>query len=306
MIIKTSSTDSIEPYLKKIHLPSKDSHKGQNGKLLIIGGSTLFHAASLWAADVATRVVDMVHYSSTAENETIFTTLKSKFLNGIVIKKSDLLHYVEEDDCILLGPGFLRGKTNYEIDEKNGFEEIVRIKNEPQYTATLTNFLLRSFPQKQFVIDAGSLQMMKKEWLQTLKTKPVITPHQKEFEQLFGILIMDKSINEKCKIAQDMALKFNCIILLKAISDIISDGVQTIVVEGGNPGLTKGGTGDVLAGLAAALATKSDPFVSCIVASFLLKKSAEILYKTNNFWFNTSDVVSQIPKTLTLLKNEKD
>ena len=50
--------------LKKLYVPSSSSHKGENGKLLIIGGSVLFHAASLWALQVASRIVDMVFYSS--------------------------------------------------------------------------------------------------------------------------------------------------------------------------------------------------------------------------------------------------
>jgi len=35
--------------LKKLYVPALNSHKGENGKLLIIGGSVLFHAASLWS-----------------------------------------------------------------------------------------------------------------------------------------------------------------------------------------------------------------------------------------------------------------
>lgn len=306
MVIKTSNTNAIKPYLKKIPLPAKDSHKGQNGKLLIIGGSTLFHAASLWAADIASKIVDMVHYSSTVENEKIFVSLKSKFLNGIVIKKQNLLHYIKEDDCVLLGPGFVRGEVeNFDKLISLSFDQIVKLDHEPSYTIALSYYLLKNFPNQKFVIDAGSLQMMKKEWLLKLKTKAIVTPHQKEFEQLFAVSMSDKSFEEKVDLTHKMAKHYNCIILLKAVSDIISDGIITIIIEGGNPGLTKGGTGDVLAGITASLVTKSDPLTSCVVASFLLKKSAEILYQTNKFWFNTSDVINQIPKTLTLLKKTK-
>ena len=52
--------------LKKLYRPAQDSHKGQNGKLLLIGGSKLFHAASLWPLTVASRVCDMVFYASVA------------------------------------------------------------------------------------------------------------------------------------------------------------------------------------------------------------------------------------------------
>ena len=46
--------------LKELYKPPAGSHKGQNGKLMIIGGSKLFHAASLWSLKVASRIVDMV------------------------------------------------------------------------------------------------------------------------------------------------------------------------------------------------------------------------------------------------------
>lgn len=46
------------PYLLGIDLVAAASHKGQNGRLLVIGGSHLFHAASLWALQVASRIVD--------------------------------------------------------------------------------------------------------------------------------------------------------------------------------------------------------------------------------------------------------
>jgi len=63
-------------YLKKLYIPPPDSHKGQNGKLMIIGGSHLFHAASLWALEVASRIVDMVFYSSVPENNQIVKKTK--------------------------------------------------------------------------------------------------------------------------------------------------------------------------------------------------------------------------------------
>ena len=67
----------LESILKQIYIPAGDSHKGQNGRLLVIGGSRLFHAASLWALEVASRIVDLVHYSSVEENNEIVQHLKN-------------------------------------------------------------------------------------------------------------------------------------------------------------------------------------------------------------------------------------
>ena len=71
--------------LKKLYTPPSDSHKGQNGKLLLIGGSKIFHAASLWSLKVASRIVDMVFYSSVPENNQIVQKAKQEFRDGIVV-----------------------------------------------------------------------------------------------------------------------------------------------------------------------------------------------------------------------------
>jgi len=63
MIIKTSDANLVKTFLSKLRLPKSNSHKGQNGRVLIIGGSSLFHSASLWATEVASHFCDMVHYS---------------------------------------------------------------------------------------------------------------------------------------------------------------------------------------------------------------------------------------------------
>src|SRR5436853_2501420 len=94
--------------LKKLYTPAPGSHKGQNGKLMVVGGSHLFHAASLWALTVASRIVDMVFYSSVLENNQVIHELKKEFRNGIVIPRERIEDYIEEADCILIGPGMVR------------------------------------------------------------------------------------------------------------------------------------------------------------------------------------------------------
>lgn len=280
MIIKTSDIKETKLLFSRFNLPKLASHKGQNGKVLIIGGSSLFHAASLWAAEVCSHFVDMVHYSSTQENEKIFHELKKTFRNGIIVPKKDLDHYVKEDDVILLGPGMMRDG----IEGKETFE--------------LTKKLIEKYPEKRFVIDAGALQMMDKEWLLKLKVPAIITPHQKEFEKLFGINLLDKSQEEKEKIVKETAKKYHVVILLKAIVDIITDGESTYVIEGGNVGLTKGGTGDILAGLVTSFCSKNDSLSSAAFASILLKITADRLSEIKGYWYNNSDIINRLPEEL--------
>ncbi|HLD25189.1 MAG TPA: ADP/ATP-dependent (S)-NAD(P)H-hydrate dehydratase [Patescibacteria group bacterium] len=300
--------------LKVLQVPLPDSHKGQNGRLLIIGGSTLFHAASIWALEVASRIVDLVHYASTPENNEIVMEVKKQFRDGIVIPREHIGEYIKEDDCVLIGPGMTRD------DE----------------TANLTHALLSAYPNKQWVIDAGALQMLE---LADIPKNAILTPHHGEFESLFkraevGISLTshrqgpDHSPTMLVGGAKAMTMletkhlpalsdidkvklfskTYHCIVLLKGQRDIaVSGGAcderictpgEVRVIEGGNEGMTKGGTGDVLAGLIAALACKNDPFLATIAGSFINKKAGDELYKSVGPFFNASDLASQIPKTI--------
>jgi len=280
MVIKTSDINEIKKLFSKFRLPQPDSHKGQNGRVLIIGGSSLFHAASLWAAEVCSHFSDMVHYASTVENEKIFLSLKKVFRNGIIVPQKELEHYIREDDAVLMGPGMMRDGA------------------EGEYTQKLTKKLIEQFPEKKFVFDAGALQMMEKDWLLRLKTRAIITPHQKEFERLFGVPLMDKPREEKERIVRETASKYKIVILLKAVVDIVSDRETTYTVEGGNAGLTKGGTGDVLAGLTASFYTTNNALDSAVFASVLLKLTADGLFEDKGYWYNISDIIEKLPKVL--------
>ena len=133
MLIKTSDNNLVKSFLSKLSLPQPNSHKGQNGRILIIGGSSLFHSASLWAAEVASHFCDIVHYSSTVENEKIFLSLKKKFRNGMIVSQEKIMEYAKEDDAILVGSGMMREGE------------------EAKYTYNLTKSLIENIPNKQFV-----------------------------------------------------------------------------------------------------------------------------------------------------------
>lgn len=261
--------------LKELYRPAKDSHKGQNGKLMIIGGSQLFHGASLWALEVASRIVDMVFYSSVAENNEIVQKLKEEFRDGIIVSRDKLDYYIKEADCILIGPGLPR---------KEGMEP------GDDDTKELTEALLTKYRNKKWVIDGGSLQVIEPSMI---PKNAILTPHHKEFERLF----------KKDDKVKEMAEKYNCVILLKGPVDIVcppSRGEagspnECVEVKGGNPGMTKGGTGDVLAGLVAALNCKNDPFLAAAAGSFINKKAGDELYQKVGPYFNASDLAKEIP-----------
>lgn len=275
--------NTIKKYLKQINIPSSASHKGQNGKLLLIGGSKLFHAASLWALKVASRIVDLVHYASVPENNEIVQKAKEEFRDGIIIPRSEIENYINEDDCILIGPGMERNEE----------------------TRNLTEKLLKKYPNKKWVIDAGALQMLELAWI---PKGAILTPHKGEFTGLesriknneLRIKMKNLDLKEKVKL---FAKEHQCIVLLKGEKDIVCSPDKCEIVQGGNAGMTKGGTGDVLAGLVAALTCKNDPFICAVVVSYINKKAGESLFKKMGYYFNASDLAEEIPQVMKELIN---
>jgi len=306
MVIKTEDIQSFQPFIDKLALPRKKSHKGQNGKVLVIGGSTLFHSSPIWAAEIASHFADMVHFSSTQENNEIISSLKKSFRDGMITHQKDIPDYVSEDDAILVGPGMIRKEISKTSIIQPNFHEILQLQDEAEYARQITRYLFQNFPEKRFVIDAGALQMIDTVWLQLLKQPAIITPHQCEFERLFGISVANLSSDEKKVLIKKAAHENNSVILLKSVDDFISDGDTVFQVIGGNQGLTKGGTGDILAGLVVSLYAKNDPIESAVIASFVLKKAAEKLSQSKGHWYNTSNLLEIIPDVLTELVYNKN
>lgn len=259
-------------------LPHPNSHKGQNGKLLIIGGSHLFHAASKWSLDIASKFVDMVFYASTPDNNALVREAKQQFWNGIVIERSEIAHYANEADCILIGPGMER------TDE----------------TAQLTQSYLHQYPDKKWVIDAGALQMITPA---TIPQQAIITPHPQE---LLRLAQHDLNQTDHSTISQELLLaewqtafsQNQPVTIIKGKQDLVLFESKAYVVSGGNAGMTKGGTGDVLAGLVAALYCTNSAPVASLFASYTNKQAGDLLHSTVGPFFNASDLVEAVPQVL--------
>lgn len=257
--------------VKILHKPSKKSHKGDNGKLLIIGGSKMFHGAPLLAAKIASKIVDLVYFSSILENNELIKRMKSKLCEFITVPRDEVVNFVNAElsrsiDTILIGPGM-------------GISEETR---------TITNQLLKRFKNKRFVLDADALKVVDKK---LLNKNCIITPHREEFKRLFGLAASKKAVFK-------MARKYKCIIVLKGAKDYVSDGNELKVNTTGNVGMTKGGTGDVLAGLIAALACKNDLFLAASAGAFINGLAGDRLKKKSSYYYNASDLIDEIPKTI--------
>lgn len=277
-----------ESKLKELYRPSGESSGEDNGQVTIIGGSKLFHGAPLLSLKVASRIVDMVFFASPeGPLGSVAEQIKSKLLSFIWIPWDEVDSYIQKSDAVLIGPGLMR----YGRETQNSKAKTQNLDREGEETKKITETLLDKFPDKKWVIDAGSLQVMDPMFL---PKGCIITPNTKELKILFG-----ENPN-----LQSLAAKHNCTIIAKGPETNICSPNGCVEIQGGNPGMTKGGTGDVLAGLTVALLAKNDPFMAACSASFIAKSAADELYKKVGTSYNANDLAEKIPSVLSELQKE--
>jgi len=283
--------------LKKLFKPEEKSSGEDNGQVTIIGGSKLFHGAPIFALKAASRIVDMVFFATPEPSVgRVAEQIKSKLLNFIWVDWGDVEAYIKKSEAVLIGPGFMRFGSEHTKDS----DKLPNNHQEGILTRLITESFLTKFPDKKWVIDAGSLQVMDVNWI---PGGSVITPNNKEFQILFGEQEKDAdlfklSVDEKAEVAKRVANKHKCTIVLKGPETLIVSQDKVLKVVGGNPGLTKGGTGDVLAGLTVALLAKNEPFLAASAASFIVKAAADELNEKMGVNFNSDDLADQVPITL--------
>lgn len=266
--------------LKKLWKPREDSDGEDNGQVTIIGGSKLFHGAPIFSIKAASRSVDMVFFSS-PETELEKIAAKAQLSSFIWVPWKEVEEYVTKSDVILIGPGLMRYHKENSNDKKLEFDEAGTL------TRSVTKYLLQKFPEKRWVIDGGSLQILDKTWI---PKNSILTPNNKEFESLFNVQCSMSNV-------QEMARKYQCVIVGKGAIAYVSDGKTTFEINGGNAGLTKGGTGDTLAGLITGLAAKNPPLLAAAAGSYLLKKTAERLFAKVGYGFNSDDLSESVFET---------
>jgi len=267
--------------LKKLHKPAHDSGGEDNGQVTIIGGSELFHGAPLLSLKVASRIVDMVFFGTPEKSVGhVAENFKSKLFSYIWVPWEEIEKYIEKSDAVLFGPGFMRFRSERvpEGARHNGYDESASITRE------ITERLLKKYPKKRWVIDAGSLQVMDADWI---PAGSMVTPNQKEYKMLFGDMSADAA-----------SKKYDCVIIEKGATAKVTSPVKSFEIRNGNAGLTKGGTGDVLAGLAVSLLAKNDTFLAASCASYVAKAAADELYTKVWTNYNADDLADKIPETL--------
>lgn len=268
---------------------------------MVIGGSELFHAASRWSLDTVSRLVDMVFYTSVPSNNELIKEAKKEFWSGIVIERLQLESYLSEADVVLIGPGMQRSdETRIPAD----LEEHLVVLTETEWnqnTARVTNYLLAKYPDKKWVVDAGALQMVDPR---LLGKSCIITPHKGELERLQGIIEAARKREDESFIGLadqpplEWLLSRGVTVLLKGPTDFVYSGSEVVEVTGGSPGMTKGGTGDVLAALVTGLYCVQTAPAAATIASFVNKRAGEVLAETVGPFFNATDLVAKVPEVL--------
>lgn len=240
---------------------AKNSHKGDNGRLLILAGSSLYHGSLILSMLAASRFCDLVYAHSTSGNLRLVRKLKESTPNVIAVPKAQLGVFFQKADAILIGPGWESNKTNHAI-------------------------LLRALESKKpLALDATALSMLKPS---SLHPNVLITPHAGEFKGLFGVAPKPASVRA-------MAKKFGCTILCKGPVDFIASPSKFAANRHHHTGMTKGGTGDALAGLAGALmADHNDLFASACAGAYLCGEAGVRLSKLLGNHYNSNDLALAI------------
>jgi NAD(P)H-hydrate epimerase len=276
---------------KDIKLPKrkKDSKKGDNGKVLVIGGSKDYVGAVALAGLAALR--SGVDWVTVAVPEKVGWAINSLSLD-LVVKK-----YKGDDFCASRANDILKEESKYDavlIGNGIGMHSKSFIKKYVKET------------KKPLVIDADALKHIR---LQDVKNA-ILTPHRGEFRILLKnskLLLNSKNSKglENLKNFQSNETNFikqlkNNILLAKGPIDTIISKNKIVYNKTGNPGMSKAGTGDVLAGLCVGfLGQGLSLFQSAVNAAYFNGLIGDILLKKKKgFTYLASDMVEEIKRVL--------
>jgi NAD(P)H-hydrate epimerase len=253
-----------------------DAHKGDYGRVLVVGGSGDYVGAPALVARAALRAgVDLATICCpkyVAERMTYDPNLIVRPVNSEKHLSEDDLEVVlkQKFDCMVIGNGIgIHGDTKYALKELLG-----KVK-------------------APVVLDADALRLLDRK---ELSSNMVLTPHAGEFRGLFG----DYDEKESTKVVEGFARKTETHILLKGHVDVISDGRKTRLNKTGNPAMTVGGTGDVLAGVVGGLVAQNrNLFTSACAGAFLTGLAGDIAYEKLGVSLIATDVIECLPAAIT-------
>ncbi|HYA77388.1 MAG TPA: NAD(P)H-hydrate dehydratase [Verrucomicrobiae bacterium] len=261
------------------------SHKGDSGRLLVIGGSEVYFGAPTLVSLGAMRTgVDIVYLAAPVKTACAISSMSPDFitikLEGNNLKPGNiemLKPYLSLVDAVAMGPGLgLNPET----------AEFVRLCVEEVEKAG-----------KPLLLDADGLKAFAK-FKRVLKVPLVFTPHAGEYEILTGKTLPENQ-EERVLAVQNTAKKLHAVVLVKGKIDIICDAERVKLNFTGNAGMTVGGTGDVLSGIVGGLmAQHVDPFEASVAGAFVNGAAGDFVANEIGFHMVATDLIDWIPQVL--------
>ena len=258
---------------------SPDSHKGDSGRILVIGGGPYTGAPALTAlaalragADIATVAAPCGASRTIAgfSPNLIVRSLSAEHLCPADL--SILKSLIPRHDVVVMGMGLGRDPETQEA-----LAEIIPLC-------------------KKTVIDADALQP-------DLPLQGIVTPHTGEFQRISSVTLPDAkgdAFKGRIEPVRGYAAEKGLVVLLKGRVDLITDGHVVRANTTGNPGMTVGGTGDVLAGVTAAFYARSTALRAAVAAAFVNGRAGDLVYEEKDYGMVATDVVEKIPQAMRL------
>jgi NAD(P)H-hydrate epimerase len=303
--IPKKAIDYIGPGELKTFYPrsKKESHKGKNGRVLVIGGGPYIGAPALSGLAALRSGSDLVYIFSPKKVANAITSYSSLLIKpkklaskiatlspNLIVKElndydklvpddiKDIKYIIPKIDCCIIGPGLGSDVETIEATEK------------------LISLFIKN--KKALVIDADAIKIIGKNHTLIKNAQSIVTPHSGEFFDLTGNKL-SKSIKERKAEVEKQAKKLGTTILLKGSTDIISNGKETKLNDIHNPAMTVGGTGDVLAGICGSLLSKGvKPFNTARIAAFINGSAGNIVFEKHSYGMIATDIIDSIPVVL--------
>lgn len=283
--------------------PKKESHKGENGRVLIVGGGPYVGAPAL-AGFAALRTGSDLAYIATPKRAGRAITSFSP----LIIKPKRLAKTMA-----ILSPNLIVKELNHEDmlvpDDISIIEDFIPkidtmivgpgIGSEQATKDTIEKIMLKCVKHKKsMVIDADAIQVIGKKPQIIQNSQTVITPHAGEFKELTGVKLSN-DLDKRKKTVERWTKKLGVTILLKGPIDIISNGTKTKLNDIHNQAMTVGGTGDVLSGIIGALLSKDvEPFNAARMGAFLNGAAGNASFKKRSYGLIATDIIEEIPQIL--------
>ncbi|MGY3264650.1 NAD(P)H-hydrate dehydratase [Lysobacter sp. HA35] len=246
-----ASVDALAHWLRP---RSRDSHKGDNGRVTCIGGDHGSGGAVLLCADGALRAGAGLMRVHTRDAH--LAPLLARLPEAMAAPEAGEFD-ADWPDVVVIGPGL--GQGNW------GFAHLHHVLDSDVAT----------------VFDADALNLIARH---AFKVKPdsVLTPHPGEAARLLGIKT-DAIQRDRLGAAVQLVERYGAVVVLKGAGTVIAaPGGVPVVLDAGNPGMAVGGMGDLLAGVIAALRAQGLAAFDAACCGALLHSAAADIAAADN------------------------